>query len=47
MKKYIAVFEVTSNEACEHTIEQLSKIVSERSNYIFPDGSYIKLLCMK
>lgn len=43
IKKYIAIFEVTDRDLEEHTPEHLRKIVEERSNYVFPDGTHIKL----
>ena len=44
IKKYIATFEVTDRDLEEHTPDRLRKIVEERSNYEFPDGTHIKLI---
>ena len=44
IKKYIATFEVTDRDLEEHTPERLRKIVEERSNYEFPDGTHIRLI---
>jgi len=46
IKKYKATFEVTDKELPDRTDKSLEKIVKDRCEHKFPDGTYIKLIEM-